>query len=251
MDTVKDIEFAVEFENVNFSYDREHILREVSFKIRRGESVSILGPSGSGKSTILKLISGLIAPDSGTIKIFGRNICRMKEEELNGIRRSIGFVFQGGALFDSLTVCENVGYRLYEEGKLPESRIREIVIEKLNLVGLKDTIDMMPSQLSGGMKKRVAIARALAGEPDIMLYDEPTTGLDPVTARMVAKHIIELQETRKLTSIVVTHDIYYSLLITRRIIMIHDGEIIFDGPKEEIRKTDNPYINEYLFQEEI
>lgn len=244
-------ETAIEFENVSFSYDTTEILTDVSFKINIGESISILGPSGSGKSTILKLITGLIKPDSGKIRVLGLDITTMGEENLNKIRRSIGMVFQGGALFDSLTVGENVGYRLYEEGELPEQKIREIVLEKLRFVGLEETVDTMPSQLSGGMKKRVAIARALTGEPAIMLYDEPTTGLDPVTARMVAKHILELEREKKMTTIVVTHDIYFSFLLTRRIIMIHKGKKIFDGPKEEIHKTNNDYINEYLFQEEI
>lgn len=244
-------ETVIEFENVCFSYDATEILTDVSFTIKMGESISILGPSGSGKSTILKLITGLIKPDAGKIMVLGQDITTMKEEDLNEIRRSIGLVFQGGALFDSLTVAENVGYRLYEESKLPESKIREIVIEKLRFVGLEDTVDTMPSQLSGGMKKRVAIARALTGDPTIMLYDEPTTGLDPVTARMVSKHILELQRKKNMTTIVVTHDIYFSFLLTQRIIMIHNGRKIFDGPKENIRKTNINYINEYLFQEEI
>ncbi len=244
-------EAVIEFENVSFSYDTKEILRDVSFKINRGESISILGQSGSGKSTILKLITGLIKPDAGKIKVFRKDITSMEEEHLNEIRRSIGLVFQAGALFDSLTVGENVGYRLYEEGKLPEQKIREIVLEKLRFVGLEETIDLMPSQLSGGMKKRVAIARALAGEPSIMLYDEPTTGLDPLTARMVAKHILKLEREKEMTTIVVTHDIYFSFFLTRRIIMIHEGRKIFDGPKDEIRKTNNNYINEYLSEEEI
>lgn len=244
-------ETVIEFENVCFSYDTTEILTDVSFKIKIGESISILGPSGSGKSTILKLITGLIKPDSGKIRVLGLDITTMGEEDLNETRRSIGMVFQGGALFDSLTVAENVGYRLYEEGKLPEQKIREIVLEKLRFVGLEDTVDTMPPQLSGGMKKRVAIARALTGEPTIMLYDEPTTGLDPVTARMVSKHILELEREKKMTTIVVTHDIYFSFLLTRRIIMIHDGRKIFDGLGDEIRKTNINYINEYLFQEEI
>lgn len=245
------VETAIEFENVSFSYDTTEILTDVSFKIRTGESISILGPSGSGKSTILKLITGLIKPDSGKIRVLGLDITNMGEEDLNEIRRSIGMVFQAGALFDSHTVAENVGYRLYEEGKLSQQKIREIVLEKLRFVGLEETIDLMPSQLSGGMKKRVAIARALTGEPSIMLYDEPTTGLDPVTARMVSKHILELERKRNLTTVVVTHDIYFSFLLTRRIIMIHDGRKIFDGPKDEIKNTNINYIKEYLFQEEI
>ncbi len=243
-------ETVIEFENVSFSYDRTEILRDVSFKISDGESISILGPSGSGKSTILKLITGLIKPNSGKIKVLGADITAMGEESLNEIRRSIGLVFQAGALFDSLTVAENVGYLLYEEGKLDKQKIRELVLEKLRFVGLEETVDLMPAQLSGGMKKRVAIARALAGDPRIMLYDEPTTGLDPITARMVAKHILELESEKKMTTIVVTHDIYFSFLLTRRIIMIHDGRKIFDGPKNEIRKTNNNYINEYLSEEE-
>jgi phospholipid/cholesterol/gamma-HCH transport system ATP-binding protein len=244
-------EAIIEFDHVSFSYDTTEILTDVSFTIKTGENISILGPSGSGKSTILKLITGLMKPDSGKIMVLGQDITALKEEQLNEVRRSIGLVFQGGALFDSLTVAENVGYRLYEEGKLPEQKIREIVLEKLRFVGLEDTIDLMPSQLSGGMKKRVAIARALAGEPAIMLYDEPTTGLDPVTAKMVAKHILELERKGEITTIVVTHDIYFSFLLTRRIIMIHNGKKIFDGTREEIRKTEINYINEYLFQEEI
>lgn len=246
---MKDI--AIKFENVSFAYDREVILENLNLVILEGESVSILGPSGSGKSTILKLIAGLIKPDRGRIFVLGRDITSIEEAEMNTLRRSIGLVFQGGALFDSMTVAENVGYRFYEEGKLSEEEIRAIVREKLAFVGLEDAIDMVPAQLSGGMKKRVAIARALACNPSIMLYDEPTTGLDPLTAKMIAKHILDLQRHNRMTSIIVTHDIYYSFLLTNRIIMIHRGEKIFDGSKEEIRKSENPYIKEYLSGEAI
>jgi len=242
---------AIEFENVTFSYDTDEILNNVSFRINVGESFSILGPSGSGKSTILKLITGLLKPDSGRIRVLGEDITTMNEGELNRVRCLIGMVFQGGALFDSLTVGENVGYRLYEEGKLSENQIREIVIEKLKFVGLADTIDLMPSQLSGGMKKRVAIARALTGDPAIMLYDEPTTGLDPVTAKMISRHILDLQQKQLITTIIVTHDIYYSFLLTKKIIMIHQGKKIFEGTKEDIKKSDIDYIKEYLSLEEV
>lgn len=197
----------IEFRDVTKSFDDETVLRAVSFRITRGETMIILGASGSGKSTILKLLLGLIRPDSGTILVEGRDITAMTERELVRVRRAFGMVFQEGALFDSLSVCENVGYRLYEEGNLGEDEIELVVRRMLGFVGLEEAIDKMPAELSGGMKRRVGIARALVGNPKVILYDEPTAGLDPITKRTIVDLMIKLRDLEGVTSIFVTHDL--------------------------------------------
>jgi phospholipid/cholesterol/gamma-HCH transport system ATP-binding protein len=198
----------IEFRSVTISFDDETVLRNVSFKISRGETKIILGGSGSGKSTILKLILGLIRPDSGQILIEDRDITQMTERELVSIRRDIGMVFQEGALFDSLSVRENVGYRLSEEGQMDENEIEKAVLQLLGFVGLEESIDKMPAELSGGMKRRVGIARALVGTPKVVLYDEPTAGLDPITKRTILELMIKLRDLEGVTSVFVTHDLH-------------------------------------------
>ncbi len=183
----------IEFKNVTKSFNDDVVLRNISFSMRRGETKIILGASGSGKSTILKLILGLIRPDSGEILVDGQDITKMSERELVQVRRKIGMVFQEGALFDSLSLRENVGYRLYEESGMPEEEIEIIVRRVLGFVGLEDAIDKMPSELSGGMKRRAGLARALVGSPKIILYDEPTAGLDPITARSIVDDFMRQQ----------------------------------------------------------
>ena len=203
----------IEFRNVYKSFDDEMVLKAVSFNIKRGETKIILGESGSGKSTILKLILGLIQPDSGQIIIEGRDITQMTERELVTIRRNIGMVFQEGALFDSLSVRENVGYRLSEEGHLEDDEIDREVLQLLGFVGLEEAIDKMPADLSGGMKRRVGIARALVGTPKVVFYDEPTAGLDPITKRVIVELMIKLRDLEGVTSVFVTHDLQAASII--------------------------------------
>jgi phospholipid/cholesterol/gamma-HCH transport system ATP-binding protein len=230
----------------------------------------ILGGSGSGKSTILKMILGLLRPDSGQILVDDQIVSRMKEQELMPLRGKIGMVFQEGALFDSLTVGQNVGYRLYEQNSMSPKEIRKVVLEVLELVALEGWIDKMPSELSGGMRRRVAIARAVVGNPRIMLYDEPTAGLDPITSRAICELIMRLRDLEKITSVFVTHDLKAANTIASevatvgkdgevvcqpreidspdntRFIMIEGGRIVLEGTEAEMRSTQNEYIREFL-----
>jgi len=260
----------IEFKDVHKSFDDEAVLKDISFKINRGETKIILGESGSGKSTILKLILGLIRPDSGQILIEGRDITKLMEHELVAIRRDIGMVFQEGALFDSLSVRENVGYRLSEEGRMPEDEIDAAVLQLLGFVGLEEAIDKMPAELSGGMKRRVGIARALVGTPKVVLYDEPTAGLDPITKRTIVELMIKLRDLEGVTSVFVTHDLpaasmmateYASTGQTGRVdfksgeetfcllnvnfIMLQSGEICFEGSYQELMNSELPYVRTF------
>src|SRR5688500_259723 len=198
---------AIVLEHVNLAFDEKVILRDVSFSLQPGGTKIILGASGSGKSTILKLILGLLRPDGGRIFVNGQRIDDMPERELMKMRADVGMVFQEGALFDSLSVAENVGYKLYEETDQPLDQVRQRVEEVLGFVGLTEFIDRKPSELSGGQRRRVAIARAMAAKPRILLYDEPTTGLDPITADTVDDEIIKLRDIENVSSIVVTHQL--------------------------------------------
>jgi phospholipid/cholesterol/gamma-HCH transport system ATP-binding protein len=260
----------IEFRNIHKSFDDEVVLEAVSFKINRGETKIILGESGSGKSTILKLILGLIRPDSGQILIEGHDITQMMESELVSIRRDIGMVFQEGALFDSLSVRENVGYRLFEEGRMRESEIETAVVQNLGFVGLEETIDKMPAELSGGMKRRVGIARALVGTPKVVLYDEPTAGLDPITKRTIVELMIKLRDLEGVTSVFVTHDLQaaslmateyvatgkdgrvdyksggdFLCLLNVNFIMLQNGRICFEGSYQELMASTLPYIKTF------
>jgi phospholipid/cholesterol/gamma-HCH transport system ATP-binding protein len=263
------IEYAVEMQDVVKYYGDTLVLNGVSFRVRRGETKIIIGASGSGKSTILKLIMGLDKPDEGSIFVEGRDITGMTEEELVAVRQRIGMVFQESALFDSLTVRENVAYRLYEIGVV-EDEIEGHVRESLGFVGLEDAIDKMPSELSGGMKRRVALARALISEPEIMLYDEPTAGLDPVTSKKINELIIALRDVKGVTGVFVTHrmrDAFtlateyatdgggtarfhtednFLCIANTRFLMLRDGKIIFEGPDEVLRRSEDSYIKRFL-----
>jgi len=238
----------IEFKNVNFSYGDKPVIKNLSFFIPDGEARVIMGQSGSGKSTILRLILGLVKPDGGEILIEGQNIRGMKLKQLREIRKRIGMVFQEGALFDSLTVGENVGYYLLEHSRMKYEEISEKVTEMLGFVGLsEDIIDQLPDELSGGMQRRVAIGRALLStDPKIMLYDEPTTGLDPKMTTNILALINRLTEIRKVTSIIVTHQIADAFEIADKFIIIDSGESVFDGTTAELRQADDPRIVEFL-----
>ena len=260
----------VVFDKVSLAFDDKVVLREVSFTLLTGHTKIFLGASGAGKSTILKLILGLLKPDAGVIWVNGERVDDMTELELMKVRADLGMVFQEGALFDSLTVAENVGYKLYEEMGLPAAEVRRRVEEVLGFIGLADFIDRMPSELSGGQRRRVAIARAMAAKPRILLYDEPTTGLDPITSTTVDEEIIKLRDIENVSSIVVTHqlrDAFYVatheaerrddglLRITpadpdkceeAEFIMLKDGRVAFEGHAEELRTSNDPYLKTFL-----
>jgi phospholipid/cholesterol/gamma-HCH transport system ATP-binding protein len=238
-------EKGIRISDLSYSVDGRQILAGVSLFVMKGVNQTILGASGAGKTTILKLMLGLLKPDAGKILIDGVPLAGLAEGELIRLRRKIAIVFQGGALFDSMTVGENVGYRLFQDGELAEREIERIVLEKLSFVGLEDTIDYYPSQLSGGMKKRVAISRALASEPDYIFFDEPTTGLDPVGVYNICHLMRRLQQEGK-TTLMVTHDLATAFAVSERFSFIHEAHLIFDGTGEEMLGSSLPAIREFL-----
>jgi phospholipid/cholesterol/gamma-HCH transport system ATP-binding protein len=260
---------AVVFDKVSLAFDENVVLEDVSFSLLPGHTKIILGASGSGKSTILKLIVGLLKPDAGQIWVHGARVDNMSESEMMKVRDHLGMVFQEGALFDSLTVAENVGYKLYEETDMPLDEVRRRVEEVLGFVRLSEYIDSMPSALSGGQRRRVAIARAMAYKPPTLLYDEATTGLDPITATTVDEEIIKLRDLENVSSIVVTHQLRDAFLVATHeavregakieivsadpkkcdeaeFIMLKDGGVLFEGNAAELRASTDPYIRTFL-----
>jgi phospholipid/cholesterol/gamma-HCH transport system ATP-binding protein len=240
-------ESVIQLEDVHLSFDHP-ILKGLSLEVRKGETLLVLGESGIGKSTILKLILRLLVPDAGTIRVLGRETRNISFEEALEMRRRIGMVFQNAALFDSVNVFDNVAYPLRENTTMPESEIEEVVRERLAFVDLDpDTvITKLPGELSGGMKKRVGIARAIATDPHIVLYDEPTAGLDPLTVGTIGDLIRKLQRELGVTSIVVTHDIRAGFRVASRVNLIREGRIDFDGTPEDMIAADDPYIQRFL-----
>ncbi|NOY76874.1 MAG: ABC transporter ATP-binding protein [Calditrichaeota bacterium] len=234
------------FEDLHKRFGEHEVLRGINLSIAEGETIVILGGSGAGKSVLLRHINGLLKPDEGRILVDGEDITDFSEEQLIPVRTKVGMVFQGGALFDSLDVFENVAYALREHTHFSEEEIAVRVREKLRLVGLEGSEDMMPSDLSGGMKKRVSLARALAIEPKGLLYDEPTTGLDPIIAKKINEMIRNLQEILGVTSVVVTHDIKSAFTVGDRIALLYKGKIRFVGTVEETRATDDPIVREFI-----
>ena len=236
----------IEIKQVDKSFGDKQVLKNVSLRVEDGETMALIGGSGSGKSTMLRLMIGLDRPTAGEIWIDGTEITQLSEEELDEVRLSMGMVFQYSALFDSMTVRDNVAFGLREHTDYDEEEIQEIVREKLSLVGLPGSEDMMPGELSGGMKKRVGLARALAFGPSIIFYDEPDSGLDPVMTRKIDDLIIETQKKLGVTSIVVTHDMESACLVADRIAMLYQGEIITMEKTEDFRRLKDPRIREFL-----
>lgn len=239
----------IEFKDVSFAYGDEWVLRHISFELGDTESLVIMGPSGSGKSTILRLILGLICPQIGEVLIEGRDICYMNEKEKRNVRKKIGMVFQAGALFDSLTVGENVGYYLFEHTKLPAAEVEAQVVEMLGFVGLDrdEVMDKLPEELSGGMQRRVAIARALLStDPRMMLFDEPTTGLDPKATNNVLNLMLKLREKKRISTIAVTHQIADAFVLSDRFLVIHEGTVAFDGSMAQLRDSQDQRILDFL-----
>ena len=261
---------AIEFKDVTLSFDDRVILDKLSFTVQKGETKIILGGSGGGKSTTIKLILGLLKPDSGRIVVDGEDITEYTEAQMMSVRKKIGMVFQEGALFDSLSVYDNVAYRLHEQG-VPEDEVEQEVTRMLRFVNLEDAIDKMPIELSGGMRRRVGIARALVGGPKIVMFDEPTAGLDPPTARTICELAIKLRDLEDVSSIFVTHEMNnvqyltseYAVvndegeinfeeegqrlcLINTKVIMLRGGKIIFEGTDESLHKKDDAYIQRFI-----
>jgi phospholipid/cholesterol/gamma-HCH transport system ATP-binding protein len=236
----------VEFLDVWKRYSGRDILAGVNLKIRRGEVLCVLGPSGTGKSVALRHINGLTQPDQGDMRVFGGSIVGLTEEELSPVRRRVAMLFQGGALFDSMNVGDNIAFPVREHSERPPDEVAAIVAEKLTLVGLPGIQQKMPSELSGGMRKRVALARSIALEPEIILYDEPTTGLDPVSSEKIAQLIADVNVRLQTTSVVVTHDIVTARTVADRVVFLHQGRFQFVGTFDEAARDGHPVLMEYF-----
>ena len=236
----------IEIRDVYKSFGRNQVLQGVNLTINKGETMVIIGRSGCGKSVLLKLIMGLLEPDAGNIAVNGDEVTRMNDNQLSKLRQKFGMLFQAAALFDSMTVDENVGLGLREHTRLSEQEIRQKVTEKLKMVGLSEVENQKPAELSGGMKKRVGLARAIAMDPEYVLYDEPTTGLDPIMADVINDLIIRLRNSLSITSIAVTHDIVSAYKIADRIAMLYEGKIVFVGTPQEVKIADNPVVRQFI-----
>ena len=240
------IEPLVELRDVRKSFDQKAVLRGVSFALQKGTTLAVMGGSGSGKTVLLRITDGLIRPDGGQVALFGMRIERMREEAMLAIRKRAGFVFQSAALFDSLSVFENVAYPLREHTRMSLGEISDCVHRFLSLVGMPGTDELMPAELSGGMRKRVGIARALVIEPEVVFFDEPTAGLDPTNARLVAELIVTLRAGVCDTAIVVTHDIDFANMVADQMAILHRGRFADVGTPAEIRNSSNPDVRRFL-----
>lgn len=236
----------IKWDRVAKSFGSNKVLNNLSLDVTKGETITIIGGSGSGKSVMLKILLGLIEPDSGSVLFEDNDVVDMEEDRLIDVRRQVGMLFQGGALFDSLTVGENIAYPLREHFDYSEAEIDEIVKRKLSLVGLEGIEDMSPSDLSGGMKKRVALARAIATDPKVILYDEPTTGLDPANTMRINHLTRDLQEKLKVTSIIVTHDMESAFFVSDRIAMLYNRRIEFVGSPDEAKRSKNSVVQNFI-----
>ncbi|MCX7204705.1 MAG: ABC transporter ATP-binding protein [Proteobacteria bacterium] len=236
----------VQFENVSFAYGERSVLADVSLSIKRGQVVAIMGGSGSGKTTLLKLIGGQIRPDQGKLSVAGDDVGSMNEARLYKMREKLGMLFQFGALFTDLSVFDNVAFPLRERTNLPEAMIRDLVLMKLNAVGLRGVSEQMPSELSGGMARRVALARAIALDPAVMLYDEPFTGLDPISLATIGKLIRDLNDALGTASVIVTHDVEESLSIVDYVYFLADGKIVAEGTPEQVRASTHPFVKQFI-----
>ena len=240
-------ETVIEISNLSKSFGEQEVLKDVSLKLYKGENLVVLGKSGSGKSVLIKCIVRLLELDGGTINALGQDVTQLNRKELNELRKNIGFLFQGGALYDSMTVKQNLEFHLKRIKKeLSKKEIEEKILEVLENVGLPDAIDKMPSQLSGGMRKRISLARTIVIDPEIMLYDEPTTGLDPITSDEISLLINEVQQKYKTSSIIITHDIAVARTNANRIVMLLDGKIYLQGSLEMFEKSTDPNIKSFF-----
>jgi phospholipid/cholesterol/gamma-HCH transport system ATP-binding protein len=265
--TTNQEEPVVVFQDVTITFDVKPVLQNISFSVNHGETRIILGPAGGGKSVLMKLANGLIRPDSGTIRVFGEDVTRMRETDLFKLRERIGMVFQESALFDSLSVEDNVAYRLHED-HVPDEEAHRRVVEALQFVELEHTIAKFPSELSGGMRRRVSIARAIIAKPDLILYDSPTGGLDPITSTTIIELVIKQRDVTQTTSLVITHRLQDAFLLARnrfnkqtgkiepipnggiddstKFLVINEGQVVFDGTTRELVHSTDPWLKEYL-----
>jgi phospholipid/cholesterol/gamma-HCH transport system ATP-binding protein len=243
------MENLVEIKDVNFSYDVRPVLKGINMRVPRGGIVAIMGLSGCGKTTILRMIAGMLKPGSGTVRVGGELVHELQGEALFALRRKMGMLYQFGALFTDLSVFDNVAFQMREHTRLPPAMIEDLVLMKLNAVGLRGARDMMPAELSGGMARRVALARAIALDPMLIMYDEPFTGLDPISLGIIANLIRRLNDALGATSILVTHDVAASLDIVDHVYIVADGRIVADGTPEQIRASTDPLVHQFVHGE--
>ncbi len=235
-----------EIQHIKKSFGEHHVLKDMNFSLEKGENLVILGKSGSGKSVLIKCMVGLMQPDDGKIVILGENISQLDNNELNKLRKKIGFLFQSAALYDAMTVRENLEFPLRNLRSKSEEEIEELVLEALRNVGLEDAIDKMPSELSGGMRKRIGLARAIILKPEIILYDEPTTGLDPITSKEISHLILDIQKKYNTSGIIITHDVECARLTANRIIMLKDGRMAVEGTFNELAASNDEWVNSFF-----
>ncbi|HEX2961595.1 MAG TPA: ABC transporter ATP-binding protein [Ignavibacteriales bacterium] len=241
----------VEIKKLSKTFDSHKVLEKISLNVEKGENLVVFGRSGTGKSVLLKCIIGLMTPDEGDINVDGQDMLKLSYRQLNEVRKNIGFLFQSGALYDSMTVRENLAFPLNRHFKLPASEVEDRVIKTLEMVSLVDAVDKMPSELSGGMRKRIALARSIITEPKLMLYDEPTTGLDPLTTKEISELILELQKKLNMTSIAVTHDLICANIIADRAIFLKDAVIAYEGTISELTSSQDKFLQNFFSTEVI
>lgn len=241
------MENVIEIKELKKGFDGHEVLKNINLTVQKGESIVVLGKSGQGKSVMIKCIVGMMLPDDGSLKVFGNEVAEMNEEKLKETRTKIGFLFQGGALYDSMTVRENLAFALTRVLKIKDDAdIEKRSVEALEAVGLEEAIDKMPSDLSGGMRKRMAFARTLIVKPEIILYDEPTTGLDTITSKEISRLMLDIQKKYKTSSIIITHDMQCARIAANRIVIMNEGELIAEGTYNELENSDNDFVQQFF-----
>ncbi len=240
------MEIVAEVNRITKSFDNREVLKGIDFKIEKGENLVVFGKSGSGKSVLIKCMAGLLSPDDGEVIMLGEKIADLETHELNIIRKRIGFLFQSGALYDSMTVRENLEFPLRDLNQSKKDEIDSLVVEALENVGLKDAIDKMPSELSGGMRKRIGLARTLILKPEIILYDEPTTGLDPITSKEISELILDIQKKYNAASVIITHDVECARITANRMVIIKEGVVVAAGTFQELSKSSDQWVRSFF-----